>query len=70
MAACWGNRGVRHNARYRTVTAHLTSSDRTGESFSSHREIKREGDVPKGLFSTPPILGGYVGASGFKDRFA
>ena len=44
-AACWGNGRVEHNARYRTVTARLASGGRIGESFSSHREIKREGDV-------------------------
>lgn len=39
--------------------------------FSSHREIKRVGGVPKGLFPNPtPILGNVLASQVFKDRFA
>lgn len=71
VAACWGNRGVRHNIRYRTVTARLASGGCIGGSFSGHREIKRVGSVPKVPFLTlPPFRGGYIDVSGFKDHFS
>lgn len=60
MVACWGNRGGGHNNRYRTVPIHLASGGRIGESFSGHREIKRVGTVPKGPFSNPTPILGYV----------
>ena len=58
MAACWGNGKVEHNARYRTVPIHLAKGG-CARGFSSHREIKCVGGVPKGPFSNPtPHSGG------------
>ena len=70
-AARWGNGGVEHNARYRTVPIRLASGGRTGgRGFSSHREIKREGGVPKApLSNSTPILGSTLASQILKTVF-